>query len=138
MSIFYNKQTQEPTVFGGFMAIVVGIVLVIGLMFGMGALYKVYNVWGKQQSGKAALAEAEYSKQVKVEEAKANLEAEKLNAQSEVERAKGAAESIKIEGGQLTDNYIKYLWIRNLQSGDKQLIYVPTEAGLPLLEARNK
>lgn len=111
------------------------IVFLIAMGFGIAALSKTFNVWSKQQSGKAVLAEAEFSKQVQIEQAKANLEAEKLNAQAEVERARGAAESIKIEGGQLTDNYIKYLWVRNLQSGDKQLIYVPTEAGLPLLEA---
>lgn len=115
--------------------IIVSILVGVGLIAFMMWLFPVYNVWSKQQRGRAALSEAEFSKQVKLEEAKANLEAEKLNALAEIERAKGAAESIKIEGGQLTDNYIKYLWVRNLESGEKQLIYVPTEAGLPLLEA---
>jgi regulator of protease activity HflC (stomatin/prohibitin superfamily) len=98
-------------------------------------LYKNYKVWSAGQDGKAILAEAEYSRRVQLEEAEANLEAEKLNAQAEVERAKGAAEAIKIEGGQLTENYIRYLWIRTLNTNESQLIYVPTEAGLPILEA---
>lgn len=98
--------------------------------------FPVYNVWSKQQRGRAALSEAEFSKQVKLEEAKANLEAEKLNAQAEIERAKGAAEAIAIEGGQLTENYIRYLWVRQQDNlNDKTVIYVPTEAGLPVLEA---
>lgn len=113
----------------------VSFVILIAIVIGSLSVFKIYNVWSKEQNGKATLAEAQYSKQAKIEEAKSNLEAEKFNAQAEIERAKGASESIKIEGGQLTDNYIKYLWIRNLQSGEKQLIYVPTEAGLPLLEA---
>lgn len=94
-----------------------------------------YSVYQKELSGKAQLSEARFNRQVQVEEAKANLEAEKLNAKSEVERAKGAAEAIEIEGGELTENYIRYLWIRNLETADKQIIYVPTEGGLPLLEA---
>jgi hypothetical protein len=32
--------------------------------------------------------------------------------------------------------YLRYLWINNSDgNGDKQVIYVPTEAGLPILEA---
>jgi DNA-binding PadR family transcriptional regulator len=96
-----------------------------------------YKVYTKTQSGKAQLEEARQNRQIAIEEAQANLEAERLNAQAEIERAKGAAESIKIEGGRLTDQYIKYLWVRqqgSLNEADK--IYIPTEAGLPLLEAR--
>lgn len=96
-----------------------------------------YTVYTKTQSGKAQLEEARQNRQIAIEEAQANLEAERLNAQAEVERAKGAAESIKIEGGRLTDQYIKYLWVRQQGSlGDADKIYIPTEAGLPLLEAR--
>mgnify|MGYP001769767184 CR=1 FL=1 len=138
MGFLYNKvdkydKEYKPVNITIFVFLILFTLVAMG--FGIGAISRVYTVWAKQQSGKAVLAEAEFSKQVQIEQAKANLEAEKLNAQAEIERAKGAAESIKIEGGQLTDNYIKYLWVRNLQSGEKQLIYVPTEAGLPLLEA---
>jgi hypothetical protein len=95
----------------------------------------LYGVYRKEQKGKAALAEARSSKQVQLEEAKANLESEKLNALAEIERAKGAAEAIKLEGGGLTAEYIQYLWVRQQGKMDAQTIYVPTEAGLPVLEA---
>ena len=112
------------------------IALVIGLIFGTIWGWKTFKVWSASQDGKAVLAEAEYSRQVLIEEAKATLDAEKLNAQSEIERAKGAAEAIRIEGGQLTENYIRYLWIRQLDTiSEGTIIYVPTEAGLPILEA---
>ena len=95
-----------------------------------------YNVWQQEMSGKAEFAKAEQNRRIKIEEAKANLEAEKLNAQAEIERAKGAAEAIKIENGSITPTYIQYLWVRqqNTQT-DNKIIYIPTEAGLPILEA---
>ena len=64
------------------------------------------------------------------------MEAEKLNAKAEIERAKGAAEAIKIENGTLTQTYIQYLWVRNQNNlNEKTVIYIPTEANLPILEA---
>ena len=107
-------------------AIVIG-----GLMAGM----PKYNVWMREMSGRAELAEAEWSKKVQIEEANANLESEKLNALSEVERAKGMAEAIRIEGGSLTTEYIQYLWVRQNVFNDKTTIYIPTEGNLPVLEA---
>lgn len=95
-----------------------------------------YNVWKQEMSGRAELAKAEQNRRIMIEEARANLEAEKLNAQAEIERAKGAAEAIKIENGSITPTYIQYLWVRqqNANSNNK-IIYIPTEAGLPILEA---
>lgn len=95
-----------------------------------------YSVWQQEMSGKAEYAKAEQNRKIKIEEAKANLEAEKLNAQAEIERAKGAAKAIEIENGSITPTYIQYLWVRqqNAQTNNK-IIYIPTEAGLPVLEA---
>jgi preprotein translocase subunit SecF len=115
---------------------ILGLVIIIGLMFGI----PKYNVWRAEMKGKAEFARAEQNRVIRIEEARANLEAERLNAEAEVIRARGAAEAIEIEGGKLTENYIRYLWVR--QQGDlnnKTVIYIPTEAGLPILEAnRNK
>jgi hypothetical protein len=127
----HSDQTILPV--GRIAAIGTGLILLFAVLFGVGC--PQYKVYSKTQKGKAALAEARTSKQVQIEEAKANLASEKLNALAEVERAKGAAESIKIEGGRLTDQYIKYLWVRQQKPGPGQTIYIPTEAGLPVLEA---
>ena len=112
---------------------VLGIVVVIVVA---SVALPIYNVWSHEMSGKAEFAKAEVNRKIKIEEAKANLEAEKLNAQAEIERAKGAAEAIKIENGSITPTYIQYLWVRqqNAQTNNK-IIYIPTEAGLPILEA---
>lgn len=115
------------------------IAIVLGLMFGL----PKYNVWRSQIAiekaqnyGKAEMAQAEQNRMILIEEAKANLEAQKLNSESEVERAKGMAQAIEIEDGQLTEQYIHYLWVRNIDKMDGDKIYIPTEANLPILEAQ--
>lgn len=112
----------------GYTLIVVIVVAVIGIIVGllMWVIPK-YSVWSKGLKGEAQLREAEYSKQVLIEEAKANLEAEKLNAQAEVERAKGMAEAMEIEVENLSDTYIKYLWVRSMTGNEANTIYIPTE-----------
>ena len=116
-------------------------VLVLGLMFGL----PKYNVWrshiaieSAENHGKAAMAEAEEDRKILIEEAKANLEAQKLNSKAEVERAKGMAEAIEIENGKLTEMYVHYLWVRNIDKMDGDKIYIPTEANMPILEAGRK
>lgn len=113
------------------LSVICAIILVAGLFFGI----PYYNVWEQEMSGKAEFAKAEQNRKIRIEEAKANLESEKLNAQAEVERAKGAAEAIKIENGAITPTYIQYLWVRQQNTNANKIIYIPTEAGLPILEA---
>ena len=118
---------------GIFTIVAVAIMLLVGLLMWV---MPIYNVWQQEQAGKAEYAKAEQNRRIKIEEAKANLEAEKLNAQAEVERAKGAAEAIKIENGSITPAYIQYLWVRQQNANtNNKIIYIPTEAGLPVLEA---
>ena len=119
------------------------IMLIIGvitsLMFGI----PKYNVWKSKiaietakNEGKAAMAEAEENRKIAIEEGKANLEVQKLNSEAEVIRAEGMAKAIEIENGKLTSLYIHYLWVRNIDKMDGEKIYIPTEAGLPILEAK--
>lgn len=116
---------------------VVGLLLVLGSVALVMYVIPQYRVWSRELRGKAALREAEWDRRIKLEEAKTNLEAEKLNAQAEVERAKGVAEAIQIEGGNITEEYIRYLWVRQQTNlNDKTVIYLPTEAGLPILESQ--
>ena len=120
---------SNSSIFG---SIACTIFIIAVLVFGI----PPYRVWSQEMEGKAEFAKAEQNRRIKIEEAKANLEAEKLNAQAEIERAKGAAEAIKIENGSITPTYIQYLWVRQQNlSSDNKIIYVPTEAGLPILEA---
>lgn len=96
-----------------------------------------YQVWSQEKEGEAELAKATANRQIKVQEAKATEEASKSLADAEIIRARGVAEANKIIGQSLQDNegYLRYLWIHQLGEGKSEVIYVPTEAGLPILEA---
>ena len=117
------------------------VLLVVVLIFaGIGGAcmgYPHYNVWQQGKSGEADLRKAEQSRQIRIEEAKANLESQKLNAEAEVARAHGVAEANEIIGDSLEDNdkYLQYLWINGLHDGNTEVIYVATEASLPITEA---
>ena len=127
-----EKREERKT----FLTYVAGAILVIGLIVGLLFGVPVYKVWSSSKRGEAEYVRAEQNRKIKVEEAKANLEAEKLNAQAEVERAKGAAEAIRIENGSITPTYIQYLWVRQQNANtNNKIIYIPTETGLPVLEA---
>lgn len=126
----------ELTVKGWVVFIVIALFMVFGGIGSCMYILPSYRVWQQEMVGKAEFAKAEQNRKIKIEEAKANLEAEKLNAQAEVERAKGAAEAIKIENGSITPTYIQYLWVRQQNANtNNKIIYIPTEAGLPVLEA---
>jgi hypothetical protein len=112
----------------------IAIVIVVPLLL-FGA--PVWNVWRSGLSGEAELKQAEWNRQIAVREAQALMDSAKLKAQAEVERAKGVAAANKIIGDSLKDNegYLRYLWIDSLHHTKDQIIYVPTEANLPILEA---
>lgn len=97
-----------------------------------------YNVYNQRMEGQAILAHAQSSREVAVAEAKAKMESADLLAQAEIARAKGVAAANKIIGDSLKGNeaYLRYLWVSNLEtSKEAQVIYIPTEAGMPLMEA---
>lgn len=107
---------------------------VITLLLWGGPQLGVYN---RTLAGKAALMEAESTRQVRVLEAKAKQEAAVMEAQAEIERAKGVAEANRIIGKSLENNprYLQYLYIKGLEEGSEKgnrTIYVPTEGGLPV------
>lgn len=131
----FNQKGQA----GNLLVMIFGVGLLILLVVFLVVGWQTFKVYSSEQSGKAALAEATWSRQIAIEEAKARLESAKLNKDAEIENAKGVAEANKIIGDSLQDNdeYLRYLWITHVEGGqNKQVIYVPTEAGLPILEAQ--
>ncbi len=113
-------------------SVVVGILILV-LAFGV----PHYRVYSMELDGKAQLESAKWERQIQIEDAKAKLESAKMFADAEVERAKGVAKANKIIGDSLNGNeaYLRYLWIQGLQDGSSEVIYIATEAGLPILEA---
>lgn len=103
-------------------------------------IYPPYKVYEQRMDGEAELAKATYSKQVLVQEAEAKKSSAQLYADAEVIRARGVAAANKIVADGLggPEGYLKYLQIQAMQDTKNQVIYVPTESGLPILEASRK
>lgn len=59
----------------------------------------------------------------------------KKDAEIEVARAEGVAQSNIIISNSITDKYLRYQWIQGLQKNELQVVYVPTEANMPIMEA---
>jgi hypothetical protein len=118
-------------------AISIAIFVIIAVIWGFSAGGRMYDVWAQKKRGEAELAHAQSNRQIKTLEAKAFEESSKHLAEAEIIRAKGVAEANKIIGESLKNNegYLRYLWITSLQSSNKEIIYVPTEANIPILEA---
>lgn len=120
-----------------------GMSIFTGLLLGTLAIgvigWGVPQYWVYQQNlaGQAELAEAEWTKKIMIEDAKAKKESARLLAEAEIERAHGVAEANAIIGDSLRDNeaYLRYLWIQGLHDGKNETIYIPTEANLPIIEA---
>ena len=116
----------------------IGIVIIsIAVICGLMVAHANYNVWSMKKSGEAEYAFAESQRQIKILEAKASEESAKCYAQAEIIRAGGVAEANKIIGDSLSGNeaYLRYRWIEGLQTNNMSIVYVPTEANLPILEA---
>lgn len=114
--------------------VITSIIVVVLTMW----LYPEYNVYASRKQGESLLAHAQSAKEVAVAEARAKMESAQLLADAEVTRATGVAKANKIIGDSLKDNesYLRYLWVNNLERiNDTQIIYIPTEAGMPIMEA---
>ena len=110
------------------------------MVIGFGSLWGCprYMVYSSRLNGEAELEKQKYAKQVDVQAAIAKKESAQLLADAEVTRAEGVAKANKIIGDSLKGNesYLRYLWINGLSEKDNNtVIYVPTEANLPILEA---
>jgi regulator of protease activity HflC (stomatin/prohibitin superfamily) len=125
---------EEKIMFITFIGVFLGILAIIAISM---AVLPPYFVWSAGLKGKAELRRAEQNKQVLIEQARAEYESAKFKADAEIERAKGVAEANQIIGESLKNNemYLRYLWVQGLQEGGNAVIYVPTEANLPILEA---
>jgi hypothetical protein len=112
-------------------------ILFMTAVYGFKFIETKYNLWSSSLNGEAELRRADWNRQITVREAQAKRDAAVMLAEAEVQRAIGVAKANKIIGDSLKGNeaYLHYLWIDSLQNTKDQVIYIPTEAGLPILEA---
>lgn len=132
----YNRQSQPSSAsvwaWGG-----IGLVSITLFVGSCAYVRPKWGVWAAEMEGSAQYAQAEQNRKITILEAEAKLESAKALAAAEVERAKGVAEANRIIGESLKGNeaYLRWQWIQNLENGNNSVIYVPTEAGLPILES---
>lgn len=106
-------------------------------------LYPKYKVYSQTMRGQADFKESEINKQILVEEARAQEEALQMRARGEAEREKiradATAYAIEKIGVMLKENesYLRWMWINEVAGGEGERIYIPIEAGMPILEAGN-
>ena len=111
----------------GIFAVSIALVLIMGSFF----FFPVWNAWRMGVSGQAALNYAGHQRKVQIEQAKAEKEA-----------AQYRADAIAIVGGAAKEfpeyRYQEFLgaFAEALQNGEiDKLIFVPTEANIPITEA---
>lgn len=117
-----------------FIATLSGTALLALILWGLPQL----GVYNRTLAGRAALMEAESTRQVRVLEAKARQESAELEARAEVTKAAGSAQAIAALKQELgsSEAYLRWLYIQGLQeqnnSGDKTVVYIPTDGLVPL------
>jgi len=118
------------------LAIALGIAVIGGFMY----VIPQYKVYSQRMLGQAELQRAESNRQIRVREAQAAYDAADLTAKAEVRRAEGVAEANRIIADSLdgAEGYLRWRYIEMLENTSgpgRDVIYIPTEAGLPILEA---
>ncbi|MDQ5955600.1 MAG: hypothetical protein QG621_603 [Patescibacteria group bacterium] len=110
------------------------IVLIAWALFGM----PIWRVWAQRKQGEADLQQAHKEQQIQVSKAQGRLDAATINKQAAIIEAEAVAAQIEKIGQTLTkhDLYLRWQWIKMMEERpDSSVIYVPTEANLPIMEA---
>jgi hypothetical protein len=117
-----------------FLIILIFIVAIVWTLF----LRPIWKVWASQKAGEADLQQAHKEQQIQVSKAQGRLDAAKLNKEAAVIEAEAVSAQIEKIGAQLTEHdlYLKWQWIKMMEERPQSsVIYVPTEANMPILEA---
>lgn len=115
-----SGQKNDPLV--GAVSMVVCFAIAAGIAFG----YPNYLVWEQGKQGEAALAKATQDRQIKVQEAEAEMEA-----------ASKQAEANKVLGESVREypEAMEQKWVEAIAHTQNQVIYLPTEASVPITES---
>ena len=116
-------------------AIIVVIVVFIGIIFAWKAITPKLNLYKANTENQKVISQQRAQSDAAVYAAKSTVTQSKAMAEAEIERAKGAAAAQAIIADTLTEPYLRYLYIQGLGTSEHEVIYLPTEAGLPILEA---
>ena len=121
-----NKQRGE-----GELVIVITVLFGIGLVIGLFLLWPQYNVYSQRLSGEAALAHAHAARQVLVQQAQAEKDSALLRAEAIAIVGKAAHDFPEYRTQEFIGAFAEAMHNGKIN----QIIYVPTEANIPILEA---
>lgn len=110
------------------------LLIVIMLCLSVGSCmrwYPQYQVYSSKMDGEAELAKANYARQTQVAQAQAELDAAKLRAQAIAMVGKAAQDYPQYRQQEFIGAFADALRDGKIQ----QIMYVPTEAGIPITEA---
>lgn len=113
---------EEGSLVGGIIVFIICLGLSAAVIFG----YPNYMVWEQGKQGEAALAKATQDRQIKVQEAEAEQEA--ASKQAEANRILG--ESVREY-----PEAMEQKWVEAIANTSNQVIYLPTEASVPITES---
>lgn len=119
--------------------VVAGLFIIVYIAF-LFWFFPVYNVWASRKNGEAELAKANFSEQIAIAEASAKLKSAHMNREADEIDALAVSNSMKIIGTALRNNegYLRWQWIKAMADSENEKIYIPTEANLPILEAKKE
>jgi len=110
-------------------------VAIILITLGYKAISPQLNLYRANTEKQAVIADQRAQSEAAEFAAKSAVTQASAKAEAMVIEARGLAESQQIIAETLTPEYVRYLYIEALKGNTNQVIYVPTEAGLPILEA---
>jgi regulator of protease activity HflC (stomatin/prohibitin superfamily) len=112
------------------MGAVVAVIAAVLLLIGTCAGYPRWNVYQQEMKGRAMLRQAESEKKILVTQAQAEADAAKLRAQAIAEVGKAAQEFPEYREQEFIGSFAEALHQGKIQ----QIIYVPTERNIPIVE----
>ncbi len=125
----------------GIVALAVALAMLIGVLAVPFWVWPKYRIYSQEMRGEADFREAVINRKILVEQARAEEEALAMRARGEAERevikATATAEAVAKIGQALEASpaYLRWMWITEVSGSDGERIYIPTEAGMPILEA---
>ena len=126
LAIYFMADEQSGPIKSRVILSVSSLALFLGISAAVAFGYPQYKVWEQSKAGEAALAKATQDRQIKVQEAEAEQEA--ASKQAEANRILG--ESIR----QYTES-MEQKWVEAIEKTSNQVIYLPTEASVPITES---
>jgi regulator of protease activity HflC (stomatin/prohibitin superfamily) len=117
----------ETTVGMVILGTVACIFIVVGMFFG----FPVWNVWRAGLSGEAELKRAEQTRMIQIQQAKGEKESAQLRADAIAIVGKAAKDFPEYRQQEFIGAFAEALHSGKIS----QIIYVPTEASIPIIEA---